>query len=68
MDCKTDTSREDFEIAEEMCCSTHSETSFQEFEELAELLMEDERLRYPSTADEALVVYKKLVTCFENAL
>ena len=26
LDCKTDTSREDIEIAKEMCCSTHSET------------------------------------------
>ena len=64
----TDTPREDIEITEEMYCSTHSETSFQEFEELAELLMEDEILSYPSTADETLVVYRKLVTCFENAL
>ena len=64
----TDTPREDIEITEEMYCSIHSETSFQEFEELAELLMEDEILSYPSTADETLVVYRKLVTCFENAL
>ena len=61
---------DEIEIATEMCSNNGDETVqyCDEFLDLAKLIMEDEGLNHPSTADEALVLYRKLVICFEKLL
>ena len=69
-DYKTPAPSDEIEIATEMCSTNGDETvqCCEEFLDLAELIMEDEGLNHPSTADEALVLYRKLVICFEKLL
>ena len=69
-DYKTPASSDEIEIATEMCSTNGDETvqCCEEFLDLAELIMEDEGLNHPSTSDEALVLYRKLVICFEKLL
>ena len=69
-DYKTLALSDEIEIATEMCSTNDDETvqCCEEFLDLAELIMEDEGLNHPSTADEALVLYRKLVIYFEKLL
>ena len=69
-DYKTPAPSDEIEIATEMCSTNGDETvqCCEEFLDLAELIIEDEGLNHPSTADEALVLYRKLVICFEKLL
>ena len=69
-DYKTPAPSDEIEIATEMCSTNGDETvqGCEEFLNLAELIMDDEGLNHPSTADEALVLYRKLVICFEKLL
>ena len=68
-DYKTPAPSDEIEIATEMCCTNVGETVCCDvFMDLAKLIMEDEGLNHPSTTDEALVLYRKLVICFEKLL
>ena len=54
-------------IAEEICCDFIPETGCSaEFQELANLIMEDESLQYPTTPDEGLILYFTLLQCIDN--
>ena len=45
-----------------MCCGRNTvDSSFKLFEELAEMIMADENLTYPSNPDEALELYSDLL-------
>ena len=57
-----DVSFDDIELAEQMCCGQNTvDSSFKLFEELAEMIMADENLTYPSNPDEALELYSDLL-------
>ena len=60
---------DEIEIAKEMCSTAVSETGCcEEFIELANLIMEEQGLHHPSTTDEALIIYRRLVSSLENVL
>ena len=66
-DYKVAVSSDELSIAEEICCDYVPETGCSaEFEELANLIMEDEGLQFPTTPDEGLILYFTLLQCIDN--
>ena len=57
-----DVTLDDVELAEEMCCAQNVvDSSFEVFEELAEMIMADINLHAPSDPNEALELYLNLL-------
>ena len=63
---------DDIELAEEVFCAQGrvdmGNNSFEVFEELAKMIMEDEGLSCPSSQDEALQLYTELLENIENIM
>ena len=67
LDFKVAVPSDELSIAEEICCDFIPETGCSaEFQELANLIMEDESLQYPTTPDEGLILYFTLLQCIDN--
>ena len=68
-DYKITVPNDEVQLVEEMCCSQTAETGCcEEFCDLAKLVMEDEGLQYPFTAEKALFLYTRFTTSIGNLL
>ena len=72
-DYKTIVPSDEIEIAiKDVCGTLDSHTADtgcrKEFVDLANIIIDDEHLSHPSNTDEALILYRKLVTSLENLL
>ncbi|XP_020624450.1 uncharacterized protein LOC110061929 [Orbicella faveolata] len=64
-----DVTLDDVELAEEMYCAQNAmDSSFEVFEELAEMIIADENLQAPSNPDEALELCLNLLDHFEDII
>lgn len=67
LDYKVFVPSDELSIAEDVCCDAIPETGCSpEFQELANLIMEDESLQNPTTPDEGLLLYLTLLQCIDN--
>jgi hypothetical protein len=66
-DYKTRTNAADMEVAEEMCCLQNPPNGCEpEFNELATIIMRENRLQMPTTVEEAEQLYVELIHIIEN--
>ena len=67
VDYKVAVTDDELSIAEEICCDSIPETGCShEFQELANMIMEDEDIQYPNTPEEGAVLYLTLLQSIGN--
>ena len=66
LDCSTQVPDDEMEVAEQMCCEQNIyHPAYEPFVDLAHIIMNDENLRMPEDAEEALSLYIDLLCLIE---